>query len=56
MNETELRDLFAAIALPAIIRDWTYDWEISQDADVADNIARDAYLVADAMMRARGEK
>jgi hypothetical protein len=56
MNEGDLRDFFAAQALTAVIADWTRDWDIFQDADVAECIARDAYIVADAMMREREKK
>lgn len=56
MNDNDLRDFFAAQALAAIITDWVYDWDISRDADVAKNIARDAYLVADAMMEERQKR
>lgn len=56
MNDGELRDFFAAQSLPAIITDWIKGgWDIYQDADVAENIARDAYIVADAMMRERAK-
>lgn len=48
-----LRDYFAAKAMTAVIRDWQKSWDIYQDADTAEVIARDCYIVADAMLKAR---
>ena len=44
---------FAAQALPAVIRDWLNTGDIFQDAEIAEVISRDCYIVADAMLEAR---
>jgi len=51
----DLRDYFAAKAMPAIIQDWYKDGLPCGDDDNAYGIATVAYLVADAMMKARTE-
>jgi len=51
----DLRDYFAAKAMPAIIQDWYKDGLPCGDDDNAYGIAIVAYLVADAMMKARNE-
>jgi len=48
-----LRDYFAAKALPVVITDWLNTGDIFQDPELAEVIARDCYIVADAMLRAR---
>ena len=50
-----LRDYFAAIALPSIIKDWENDGLKIGDDENADGVAMSAYIVADAMMKARDE-
>jgi len=49
----DLRDYFAAKAMPAIIQDWYKDGLPCGDDDNAYGIATVAYLVADAMIKAR---
>jgi len=49
----DLRDYFAAKAMPAIIQDWYKDGLPCGDDDNAYGIATVAYLVADAMMKTR---
>ena len=48
-----LRDYFAAKALPTVIADWLQTGDIFPDMEIAEVIARDCYIVADAMMKAR---
>lgn len=48
-----LRDYFAAKAMTAVIADWLNSGDIFQDADIAEVIARDCYIVSDAMLKAR---
>jgi hypothetical protein len=48
-----LRDYFAAKAMPSVITDWLNTGDIAQDAEIAEVIARDCYIVADAMLKAR---
>ena len=48
-----LRDFFAAKAMPAVITDWLNTGNIFSDAYIAEVIARDCYIVADAMLEAR---
>jgi hypothetical protein len=48
-----LRDYFAAKAMQAVITDWLNTGDIFQDAEIAEVIARDCYIVADAMLKAR---
>lgn len=48
-----LRDYFAAKALPVVITDWLNTGDIFQDPELAEVIARDCYIVADAMLKAR---
>ena len=50
-----LRDYFAAKAMPTVISDWLNTGDIFQDAEIAEVIARDCYIVADAMLKARKE-
>ena len=50
-----LRDYFAAKAMDAVISDWLNTGDIFQDPDIAEVIARDCYIVADAMLRARDQ-
>jgi len=50
-----LRDYFAAKALPVVITDWLNTGDIFQDPEIPEVIARDCYIVADAMLKARGE-
>ena len=52
-DEMTLRDYFAAKAMQAIIADWLNTGDIYQDDEIPDVIARDCYIVADAMMEAR---
>jgi len=49
----DLRDYFAAKAMPAIIQDWYKDGLPCGNDDNAYGIATVAYLAADAMMKAR---
>lgn len=48
-----LRDYFAAKAMPTVIIDWLQTGDIFQDPEIAEVIARDCYIVADAMLKAR---
>lgn len=48
-----LRDYFAAKAMHAVITDWLNTGDIFQDEEIAEVIARDCYIVADAMLKAR---
>jgi hypothetical protein len=48
-----LRDYFAAMALPTVIADWLPTGDIFPDVEIAEVIARDCYIVADAMLKAR---
>lgn len=48
-----LRDYFAAEALPTVISDWLQTGDIFPDVEIAEVIARDCYIVADAMLKAR---
>ncbi len=48
-----LRDYFAAKAMQAVMNDWMQSFDVFQDADTAECIARDCYIVADAMLKAR---
>ena len=48
-----LRDYFAAKALPTVISDWLQTGDIFPDVEIAEVIARDCYIVADAMLKAR---
>lgn len=48
-----LRDYFAAKAMTAVIADWLNSGDIFQDTEIADVIARDCYIVSDAMLKAR---
>lgn len=48
-----LRDYFAAKAMQAVMTDWMQSFDVFQDADTAECIARDCYIVADAMLKAR---
>lgn len=50
----DLRDYFAAKALPTVSSYWMKTDDPFQDNDVAEIIARDCYIVADAMLKARG--
>lgn len=50
-----LRDYFAAVALPSIIKDWENDGFKIGYAENVDGVAMSAYIVADAMMKAREE-
>ena len=47
-----LRDYFAAKALPSAIIDWSSTGGI-EDPEIVEVIARDCYLMADAMLKAR---
>ena len=47
-----LRDYFAAKAIPELTR--VYSFGSADPLDYANLIAEDAYLIADAMLRARG--
>ena len=51
----DLRDYFAAKAMPAIIQDWYKDGLPCGNDDNAYGIATVAYLAADAMMKARND-
>lgn len=51
----DLRDYFAAQALPIVMKDWYEDCLYPGDDDNADGIAIVAYIMADAMMKARSE-
>lgn len=48
-----LRDYFAAKALPSVINDWLNSGDIFADHEIPEVIARDCYIVADAMLKAR---
>lgn len=48
-----LRDYFAAQAMPSVITDWLQTGDILPDPEIAEVIARDCYIVADAMLKAR---
>ena len=48
-----LRDYFAAKAMQAVITDWLNTGDIFQDQEIPEVIARDCYIVADAMLKAR---
>ena len=48
-----LRDYFAAKAIATVISEWLNTGDIFQDPDIAEVIARDCYILADAMLRAR---
>lgn len=48
-----LRDYFAAKAMQAVITDWLASGDIFQDYEIPEVIARDCYIVADAMLKAR---
>ena len=50
-----LRDYFAAKAMQAVITDWLNTGDIFQDAEIPEVIARDCYLVADAMIKERNQ-
>lgn len=51
----DLRDYFAAKALPQIINQWArIDYNEMNQAD-ADNIAEQSYAIADAMMKERAQ-
>jgi hypothetical protein len=50
-----LRDYFAAKAMDAVISDWLNTGDFFQDPDIAEVIARDCYIVADAMLKARDQ-
>jgi hypothetical protein len=50
-----LRDYFAAKAMKAVITDWLNTGDIFQDAEIPEVIARDCYLVADAMIKERNQ-
>jgi hypothetical protein len=52
-NGMTLRDYFATKAMQAVITDWLNTGDIFQDAEIAEVIARDCYIVADAMLKAR---
>ena len=49
----DLRDYFAAKAMPIILKDWYEDGLFCGDDGNAEHIANISYLVADAMMKAR---
>jgi len=51
-----LRDYFAAKALPTVIADWLQTGDIFPDPEIAEVIARDCYIVADAMLKARNDR
>ena len=48
-----LRDYFAAKAMPTVISDWLQTGDIFPDPEIVEVIARDCYIVADAMLKAR---
>jgi hypothetical protein len=50
-----LRDYFAAKAMQAVITDWLNTGDIFQDEEIPEVIARDCYLVADAMIKERNQ-
>jgi hypothetical protein len=50
-----MRDYFAAKAMQAVITDWLNTGDIFQDAEIPEVIARDCYLVADAMIKERNQ-
>lgn len=52
-GEVLLRDYFAAKALPTVISDWLQTGDIFPDMEIAEVIARDCYIVANAMLKAR---
>lgn len=53
IDKITLRDFFASNALPAVIKDWLHSGDIAQDHDIVECIARDCYIVADAMIEER---
>lgn len=54
MNNIELRDYFAGLALPSILNICTGDTQIGESYE--DYCAQQAYKVADAMLKARKVK
>lgn len=54
-NGMTLRDYFAAKAMQAVITDWLNTGDIFQDSEIPEVIARDCYLVADAMIKERNQ-
>lgn len=49
-----LRDYFAAKAMVACYQQWLNNgWNVPEHEEVMDNIADEAYLIADAMLKAR---
>jgi hypothetical protein len=48
-----LRDYFAAKAMPAVISDWLKSNDFDYANGDAEKIARDVYLIADAILEAR---
>lgn len=51
-----LRDYFAAKAMVACYQQWLNNgWNVPEHEEVMDNIADEAYLIADAMLKARGK-
>ncbi len=55
-EQITMRDYFAARAMPTVISDWLGTGDIYQDAEIPEVIARDCYLIADAMLAAREVK
>lgn len=53
MGTLTLRDYFAAKAMPTVISDWLQTGDIFPDPEIVEVIARDCYIVADAMLKAR---
>lgn len=53
MKDIELRDYFAAKALPALIENYQNEDRLVGDNDNADHLAYLAYLMADSMMKQR---
>lgn len=51
---TTLRDHFAIAALPQILRIWAESCEY-KSSELAKVVAKNAYIIADAMMEERGE-
>lgn len=51
-KDMTLRDYFAAKAMPTVIADWLKTGDIHPDPEIAEVIARDCYIVADAMLEA----
>ena len=55
MDDLSLRDYFAAKAMPSLIENFlTKDLHLEDPMDWMEGLSWDAYLMADAMLKARG--